>query len=465
MTMELVNIPGNMQLEVRQTNRRATAQITPVTLTPTGIKVLRNRNVLWTFNNQGYLVRVHRTQRKAFFVPDARCPVPTDRLEKYRRTIVRRSNSNNENIEEFLQTLDHKQQKRILRGEPWTGETWFKVKQGTPLPGNTPPIAALPATRTTVPTAANQTPEQAAEHPTGSMRYPTKQPRQEPTKARASTNMPHPMSVPPTADYWIKEGNVWKRVHVKPRHDLYIPQQTDGGPDVNRLTTERTTIVRPTNGARGYRIDDNWTTKRQATLDQEWTGSIDFEETTAYKDEYITDDVDEQHEARKAKGLPTPQQPTVQERLEHELTHLPYRSWCPVCVQAKGRSDNRSKQRNTTPVIQCNITYYKATGEQATSPIFTAIDVETGMCMAAQTEDKTQSMQYLSTCLQQFLMECGRTHALLNNTVIQSDNENYLISLLKATATGSNIAVRQAPAYTSQAQGSVERFHRTLMGQ
>ena len=73
----------------------------------------------------------------------------------------------------------------------------------------------------------------------------------------------------------------------------------------------------------------------------------------------------------------------------------------------------------------------------------------------------------LSTCLQQFLMECGRTHAILNNTVLQSDQEDFIISLLKmvATAMGSNIGVRQATAYTSQAQGSVERFHRTLMGQ
>ena len=209
-------------------------------------------------------------------------------------------------------------------------------------------------------------------------------------------------------------------------------------------------MVRPTNGARWYRIDDNWTTKRQAALDQEWTGSTNFEETTAYKDEYITDDVEEPQEARKAKGLPAPQQPTAQERLEHELTHLPYRSWCPVCVQAKGRSDNHPKQHNKTPVIQCDITYYKALGEQVTSSIFTAIDVETGMFMAAQIEDKTQSIQYLSTCLQQFLMECGRTHAVLNNTVIQSDNEDFLIALLKATATAmrSNIAVRQSPAYT-----------------
>ena len=68
--MEFVNIPVNMQLEVHLTTQGTTAKITPATLTPTGMQVLRNKNDLWTFSNQGYLVRAHRTQRKAFFVPD-----------------------------------------------------------------------------------------------------------------------------------------------------------------------------------------------------------------------------------------------------------------------------------------------------------------------------------------------------------------------------------------------------------
>ena len=111
--------------------------------------------------------------------------------------------------------------------------------------------------------------------------------------------------------------------------------------------------------------------------------------------------------------------------------------------------------------------YYKAVGEKQTTSVLTAVDVETGMRMAVQLQDKTQHVQYLSTCLQQFRMECGRTHAIRNNTVLQSDQEDFIISLLKmvAAAMGSNIAVRQSPAYKSQAQGSVERFHRTLMGQ
>ena len=57
-----------------------------------------------------------------------------------------------------------------------------------------------------------------------------------------------------------------------------------------------------------------------------------------------------------------------------------------------------------------------------------------------------------------FLMESGRAQAILANAVLQSDQEQFLINLLKA---GNNISVRQSAAYNSQSQGSVERFHRT----
>ena len=111
------------------------------------------------------------------------------------------------------------------------------------------------------------------------------------------------------------------------------------GPDVTRLTTERTTMVRPTNGARWYRIDDDWTTKRKTTLDQEWTGSTNFEETAAYKDEYITDDVEEQQEVRKAKKVF--QHHSSQQHKKGSGTSL-------HIYQANCRSDNHPKQQQDT---------------------------------------------------------------------------------------------------------------------
>ena len=40
-----------------------------------------------------------------------------------------------------------------------------------------------------------------------------------------------------------------------------------------------------------------------------------------------------------------PGDPTLQEREEHSVTHVPYRSWCPVCVKAQGQGGGTSKQK------------------------------------------------------------------------------------------------------------------------
>ena len=44
-------------------------------------------------------------------------------------------------------------------------------------------------------------------------------------------------------------------------------------------------------------------------------------------------------EARVPKLLKDPQLPHPSEVAEHNVTHCPYRSWCPTCVEAAGRED------------------------------------------------------------------------------------------------------------------------------
>jgi hypothetical protein len=279
--------------------------------------------------------------------------------------------------------------------------------------------------------------------------------------------VPKTHEVAPTGDYWIKEGHLWKRVHNIPRTNLYVPQQTHDGPDVSQLLPTRQAIVKPTSGARGYRIDDGWTTKTFAKLNQAWIGSTNFEVGQTYKDEYFEEQEEEQQPAAKATGLKTPDQPTPQERAEHELTPLPFRSWCPTCVQSKGRSASHPKQQSRSPVVQFDFCFFKAPGEKTSTTILTGIDVQTGMRMAVLVTNKHQDFQHNVQSIRAFLLECGRVQAVLNSTVLQTDQEDHLIALLHAAAnkSGGNISVKQASAYSSQSQGSVERSHRTLMGQ
>ena len=145
---------------------------------------------------------------------------------------------------------------------------------------------------------------------------------------QVDTSTPGRSALQPSNDYRIREGPYWKRVHIKPRTALYKPEQTEDEPDITTLTSYPSTMARPTTGERFNRLDD------------EWTG---------------------EH-----KGLRAPQQPTSQERAEHELTHLPYRSRCTICIQSKGRQDHRKAQQSRHPVIQCDLRIHqRLTGQDS----------------------------------------------------------------------------------------------------
>jgi hypothetical protein len=55
-------------------------------------------------------------------------------------------------------------------------------------------------------------------------------------------------------------------------------------------------------------------------------------------------------DARRAKPLAVPSEPTEQERQLHKLTHLPYRTWCPICVAAKGKLSQHRTSELKQPV-------------------------------------------------------------------------------------------------------------------
>ena len=219
--LESVDIPVNMQLEVHQMTQRTAAKITPGTLTPTGVEALRNRN----------LARARGTQRKAFF-----CARPTgsafsrkvgELQKQWQQWAHWRCESNTGH-----QATDQ---------NPWRRAVYsFKAKGGwgASTPSRAPPMPAMPKSRMTGPTASKPAPAEVAGHPIG-VRHTRKQPPLDWAGETGSTSIPHPMCVPPTSDYCIREGQVWKRVHVKLRNHLYIPYQTGDGPDIAKLTTDR----------------------------------------------------------------------------------------------------------------------------------------------------------------------------------------------------------------------------------
>ena len=57
----------------------------------------------------------------------------------------------------------------------------------------------------------------------------------------------------------------------------------------------------------------------------------------------------------------SPNLPTEEERRAHEVSHVPYRSWCPACVAGRGRSDRHAvsteAEEHTKPVVSMDYCY------------------------------------------------------------------------------------------------------------
>ncbi len=85
------------------------------------------------------------------------------------------------------------------------------------------------------------------------------------------------------------------------------------------------------------------------------------------EDELMSDDVIQAQPmsappVRVAKALGSP---TAEEKEAHDCTHMPYRAWCPVCVEARGKEDGHFKQGSGVgrekPLIGLD---YKAFGQE-----------------------------------------------------------------------------------------------------
>ena len=81
--------------------------------------------------------------------------------------------------------------------------------------------------------------------------------------------------------------------------------------------------------------------------------------------EFIDDQCGECEGAR-AKVYPLPHEPTMQERLQHEATHLPFRSWCRHCMQGKARAlphASADHSEDTVPTLGFDFAFLRTSSD------------------------------------------------------------------------------------------------------
>ena len=95
--------------------------------------------------------------------------------------------------------------------------------------------------------------------------------------------------------------------------------------------------------------------------EQETNDAMGDNEINGFDDDkqVVVTEVDDQEEATsnstRVRAIPSPSPPSRQEALEHNCTHIPFRSWCPHCVRGKAKSDHHRAGEglgvSETPVV------------------------------------------------------------------------------------------------------------------
>ena len=163
-------------------------------------------------------------------------------------------------------------------------------------------------------------------------------------------------------------------------------------------------------------------------------------------------------EARKAKGIKVDERPTQEEVDLHELTHLPFRSWCAHCVKgkAKGLPHHKSDSNSTIPVVSIDYTFMrdgKKEDDESGMPIMVLKDRETGKILSRVYPAKGVT-NYTVKRLSSDIQLLGH-----KKVILKSDNENAIVALKKAVKNErpEDIQLEESPAYDSKSNGDAER--------
>ncbi|CAE7235731.1 RE1 [Symbiodinium natans] len=171
-----------------------------------------------------------------------------------------------------------------------------------------------------------------------------------------------------------------------------------------------------------------------------------------------------------------PREPTAEEKERHRLTHLPFQSWCPECVQGAGRGGHHRRKKDAgegalEATVQMDYTFYSRGAQQRLAPenesvlvtVLTLVDRDTGWPCSAQVPRKGQERgPFVLDAIELYLNNLGHKRVIL-----QIDQEGALRNVAVAVRNrmgAHKVRVRESPPYSHQSQGAVEGEHHQLAG-
>ena len=135
---------------------------------------------------------------------------------------------------------------------------------------------------------------------------------------------------------------------------------------------------------------------------------------------------------RNPRKLLDPKLPTKKEVEDHNLTHMPYRNWCPYCVAGKGKSAPHFKHVRADGLPELHLDYcFMSTEGKPLATILVAKEKSTKMVMATMVPMKGGSIEFPARRVLTFLREIGLESS---DIVLKSDQENAITDLLNNIA-------------------------------
>ena len=186
-----------------------------------------------------------------------------------------------------------------------------------------------------------------------------------------------------------------------------------------------------------------------------------------------------EEEVKTAKAVKSPPMPTQQEVDEHRVSHLPYRSWCPECVEAFGRErgHRRQEEHRTIPLVSCDYLYLTKNGVFARNELSedqqeASTRVLVMYCGATQTPF-ANAVPHKGADADGYVVECVRQNVLWlghSRVTIRSDNEPALLQVVSRAVAAlkmsgvDNVVDEGSVPYDPQSNGAAEVTVRLMKG-
>ena len=148
--------------------------------------------------------------------------------------------------------------------------------------------------------------------------------------------------------------------------------------------------------------------------EDEWVQGVDEEGEITIEDEEVPPG------ERKVKKMMNPLLPSAREVEEHNISHLPFRNWCPHCVKGRGReADHRRQPRTEHGVDEFHLDYCFPGDEMGHKlTILVGVERYSGMKMCSVVPTKGATGAFAARKVIELVDECGNKDA---NIILKTD--------------------------------------------